>query len=458
MEKSYFRLKTVRATHFPREDYHYAEKNRLKTLVSKANRLLKFRHYQEGKNSCVNKAGKKESVTLSSARDERFGRVFTLFEPTGNKSQLEPTHHFFYHLDRRYTRVRDALGFSTLYSYHEGLRPYRIIAGARKETFSWKEGLLVRRELENFLEERYTYDKSHNVVEKTLRGRIKSLEPSLSKTTYKYNRFNRLIEQKEPSGKVTQWTYLGKTTLPLSKTVNGLIKETYAYDENNILVEKHLKNGSSHRVTRILPVRADLAEGEILPALGLPRAIEEFYVDEEGVEHQLKKTEFIYDRFANINKKLVYSANLQLQYSLDFIYDDAGRLIAETDPLGQETLYTYDDFGNCIKKVQKAIDLETVMRYDACNRLTKVIENGRLTAGYSYDRKHRKIAETDRFGQTTRFAYDRHDNLTQITYPDGSTRQYAYDIEGALTEEIDGEGHITRYERNILKAPLTPNQ
>ena len=104
-------------------------------------------------------------------------------------------------------------------------------------------------------------------------------------------------------------------------------------------------------------------------------------------------------------------------------YRAASRLLREIDPLGNDTSYTYDGFGN------------TTSVTDALGRITS----------YSYDERNLLIDETDPLNGVTSYAYDAEQNLVQFTDPLGRITSYAYDSLGRLESTTDALSHTTQY-------------
>src|SRR5262249_3501980 len=106
----------------------------------------------------------------------------------------------------------------------------------------------------------------------------------------------------------------------------------------------------------------------------------------------------------------------------------AGMLQSATDPLGDQTTYTYDPVGR---------------------RLTMVDPNGNVagcscasahTWGYGYDGEDRVLSTSAPAPQTggsalvTSYSYDNVGNRTVVTDANGNLTRYGYDVRGSLAE------------------------
>ncbi|KVK78136.1 hypothetical protein WJ47_17075 [Burkholderia ubonensis] len=175
-----------------------------------------------------------------------------------------------------------------------------------------------------------------------------------------------------------------------------------------------------------------------------------------------------------------------------FEYDDAGRIVAETDPLGRTTRTRYD--GNSMRPVEivgadggawraeydpqgrllsSQDPLGRENRYEYPKGLTALptahidARGGRKTL--EWNRLGELVGYTDCSGKTTRISFDafglplaRENALGQritydmrptgeprrITYPDGSTESFEYDAAGLVVQHISLGGRIQQSLRN----------
>ncbi|MCI0359337.1 MAG: hypothetical protein L0211_12735 [Planctomycetaceae bacterium] len=146
-----------------------------------------------------------------------------------------------------------------------------------------------------------------------------------------------------------------------------------------------------------------------------------------------------------------------------YTYDNMGRMLTETDPLGNVTTYTYANFGR-----EATITLPDpdgtagplaspvlFREYDAAGNL--VLERGPLGAEttYVYDAANRLVTVTapdpDASGEleapVTTYQYDKAGNLVSTTDPLGNVTAYTYDARNRRTHEIladpDAGGPLT---------------
>jgi RHS repeat-associated protein len=132
-------------------------------------------------------------------------------------------------------------------------------------------------------------------------------------------------------------------------------------------------------------------------------------------------------------------------------YNEFNEPLISIDPLGRETDYTYDSFGNCLTienavgtpdlavhafsytpdgQIESAIDADgntTFYSYDSFNRLVAVTSppdvegNPAPVQSMTYDATGRMATSTDEAGRTASYSYDSRNRIIQITYADGTS-------------------------------------
>ena len=134
------------------------------------------------------------------------------------------------------------------------------------------------------------------------------------------------------------------------------------------------------------------------------------------------------------------------QIATSYVYDKQDNLTSVTDPNGNPTTYTYDDFRR-IQSQASPVTGTTAYTYDPAGNLTQSTDANNAATTRTYDAANRLLtASSARSGVATElvsYVYDdaaptqlkyRQGRLTSMTDPSGSTT-YAYERRGLLRKE-----------------------
>lgn len=157
-------------------------------------------------------------------------------------------------------------------------------------------------------------------------------------------------------------------------------------------------------------------------------------------------------------------------HSITYGYDAVGNLTSESDPLSRGTGRTYDALGRLHTTLQDVggIAAQTLMQYDALDRVVLVTDPSGLNTAYSYngfgdllgltspdtgistatyDAAGNLKTRTDARNITATYGYDLIDRVTSVAYPDAS-RNLGFTYDTAPAECPAGETfHIGRLAR-----------
>ncbi|SDY35714.1 DNRLRE domain-containing protein [Thermoactinomyces sp. DSM 45892] len=146
------------------------------------------------------------------------------------------------------------------------------------------------------------------------------------------------------------------------------------------------------------------------------------------------KVQYEHDKDGNVIEKKVTSKDGSTTYnSVKLKYDETGKLISSTDPLGKVTSYTYDEDGQQIKVTlpDRSI-LESV--YDKAGRVVEAKLNETTRYKSTYDANGQEIKVEDvQLNQSKTRAFDKSKRLTNMTTAGGSM-QWDYDPNDNLKE------------------------
>ncbi|GGC23017.1 PAAR-like domain-containing protein [Pseudoduganella buxea] len=165
------------------------------------------------------------------------------------------------------------------------------------------------------------------------------------------------------------------------------------------------------------------------------------------------------DALGNITL-LSYTADNQLERETDalghtttFAYDKRGNVVEHRDPLGRVSRQEYDEAGR-LRAIVDAKGGRKRIEYDTHGRMSAYTDCSGLSTLYRYDDQGRLVELVDAAGQSTRFEYSRYGDLTACQYPDGTSERFRFDIDGRLLEYLNGKNQPTRYAYNGHGLPI----
>lgn len=222
-----------------------------------------------------------------------------------------------------------------------------------------------------------------------------------SVTSYEYDRFGRLGNMKDASGK----------------------DEVYTLDLNGNLVTKIDRNGN------IITNTYD----------GLNRLKSSSVTTPDGSGN----ISYTYDYTLIGTRKLMDNTT--------YLYDDLGRVDTETEGSIVKK-YTYDAANNrksFVIKNNGMIVMNTTYDYDKMNRLEKVFENNALIATYSYDENGNRQALTYSNGNNMSYDFNFANQLTALSNKKSTSvlSQYSYEyyLSGNQAKKSDNTGKVTSF-------------
>jgi RHS repeat-associated protein len=333
----------------------------------------------------------------------------------------------------------------------------------------------------------FSYDDKSNILEEKEYGNLTGANPyplaidedgfpetpqeSHTKTYSYYTKDNvDIIDQKDAKGNGIRFCYKTGTNLLTGKFI--LEREErkqrwlYEYDEDAALIRvivdddpEMIYNVYERRITSIIPKKD-------LPCIGAPEVIEEKYLDtKRKKEILLKRTVNHFDLHGNIDLQTIYDANNEGRYTLRKSYN-SGLLQMESDPMGNEIHYSYDENQNLITEMHTSTGTSFEYGYDLKNRCIYAAEkdaNGNLFETFtSYDSSGNTLSEIDRFGNETIYHYDDLGRIQSVSYPeirDGEnssikpTYTYQYDLFDHPIAVTDPKGETTISSYNVHGQP-----
>ncbi len=338
---------------------------------------------------------------------DSLGRLMTETDPLGNS--------WGYQYDGRglTTSVTDPLGSVTAFSY-DGLGRLTAATDPLGRSQSWSYDTLGR--LTAAIDGAgFTTAFGHDPT-----GRLNSVtDPLGNETTYGYSPTGALVSATDPSGGKTRWAY-DLAGRPVSQTDPLGNTWTYAHSANGKLTTATNPNGDTAGYTydpRGLPVGTTYSDG----------FHEELAYDAAGNLIRAASADatltFAYDEAGRVME----TGWAELNKTVRFTYDPAGRRTSLTDPEDRILSYRYDDAGRPVAFIDPD-GHETLLSYDPAGRLTATTYPSGVTERRDYDDA----------GQLVKVAGDR---------PDGLMERYAYtyDDRGFVTRQVEDDGAETTW-------------
>jgi YD repeat-containing protein len=366
----------------------YTEKRHLHLLTkrSEGENFLRNSYYAVGKNwvgsDCIELKSAK-AIGRKRVEHPAINCIKEQFAPVGEDGKEECIARYYYHFQplRHYepeisgsTHAIDSYGNRTIYSWLEGQRissikryqgQDQLLMG---ECYFYQGGELTSKIL---LDEGWRaaaavtlkYDGRGNVTEERLWGDLtgdSSAQIELDETGIpklngvgchiikrQFGENNLPIEEVTGDRRICA-SYLNRIDLRYKKASDQiatlalynkqeLVKRlSFQYDQNGVLVELTEENGTRRRTIRIRLVTSG-------PAIGLPERIEEYAGDlfTGAVERR-------YGRYNLVTCETRFDANNVPRFSIYSDYDEAGRLVGRSDPLGHLTILEYDSCGRLV--------------------------------------------------------------------------------------------------------------
>ncbi len=170
----------------------------------------------------------------------------------------------------------------------------------------------------------------------------------------------------------------------------------------------------------------------------------------EGITNSLgERVEYTLDAAGNPEFISFRDASNTETQTVDYQFDELGRLFRMFGSYGQETKYNYDEKDH-LASIDDGVNPPTRQDFDALHRLSTVTDAAGNPASLAYDSQDRIVNVTDQRGLPTDYSYDGFGNLRQMSSPDTGLTHYTYDEAGNRLSQTDARGIVTNYTYDAL--------
>lgn len=381
--------------------YTYDVMDRLVSIEGEDS-LVSYSYHQDGQLSGV----KDGNGNTTSYEYDKAGNLIETTDPLGNRAS------YAYDEAGNLLEVKDENGNTVTYDYDALNRLVSKDTGEALSTASYGYDSMGRLTLMDDVtgESLYTYDEAGRLV--------KAKDGNGREISYEYDAFGNVTEAVYPDGRKASYTYDALDRMSSVTDLNG--KTTaYTYDADGNLTGAEREDGETRitydelgRVTGLVNTH----EGKTISLYGYAydgrgNIIQEKIRLYDGDSYVEKENRYTYDGMSQLIKSeekeegkpaaattyLYDPAGNRLQMEIladgeeltvNYTYDEAGRLVKVWDSEDGETLYSYDKAGNLIKEEGKE---ERHYLYDASGRLTAVMDQDNLLLAALYDGNDNRV-------------------------------------------------------------------
>lgn len=261
-------------------------------------------------------------------------------------------------------------------------------------------------------------------------------------------------------GHVTEITAYDGAGRPLSVIdPNGVVTEL-VYTARGQVAERILRGNASHGTSDRTWAMEYSPNGLLSKAESPDGSFLQFEYDNArrlvAVQNNLGETiEFTLDAAGNVTREEVSDDLSTVTRFMDQVYSGFGQLFEHTDGRNQSTQFEYDADGN-LTTVLDASGRVHQRAYDELGRLRESVENAagsganRSESSFGHDVLDRLVSVTDPKGLLTQYGFNAYGDLTSLTSPDTGTSTWTHDAAGNPIQRTDARGVVTAYSHDAL--------
>lgn len=264
-------------------------------------------------------------------------------------------------------------------------------------------------------------------------------------TTYTYDANGDLATTTNAEGHVTTIVSRDARGMPTRiEDANG-IDTVMVYDARGRLASSTVESSQGNAVTSFAYDDASQLTSVTLPNLS---ALNYEYDDAHrlvAIENNLgERIEYTLDNAGNRTGEVIRDGSTTIVRTMTRLFDELSRLREDIGAQTQTTSFDYDDNDN-LSDVEDALLNTTTQSFDALDRLITVTDPLLNDASYEYDDRDNLTQVTDPRGIITTFVYDGLNNLIQEASADAGTSVHLYDAAGNRTQTTDARGVVSQF-------------
>lgn len=287
------------------------------------------------------------------------------------------------------------------------------------------------------LREFWTYDDSHNLIEKRS-DNGNSSDPDTMIGATESREISYILRQSAP------FLHMPEKVME-SSFGSTLISRHFGYDDFGNVTQEEVYDAEGSLAYTI--ERTYNEQGDLLSETNRLGQAASYSYDEKGhctsassFSKRLQKT-MSYDvrgRLSQVEEEGI-EGNCHRESSN---YDQHDRLVEARDSFGNSTHYKYDPFANQVCQT----DYPKICGLDGCPQDVATFS--------TYDPFGREISFTDPNGNTTTYTYNVRGSISGIHHPNGGNEIFRYAKNGDLISYTDPDGLTIEYEYDVLGRPL----
>jgi RHS repeat-associated protein len=261
-------------------------------------------------------------------------------------------------------------------------------------------------------------------------------------TGFAYDASNNLVTVTDAMNHVSRLTNYTGSGLPLTMIDANGVTNTFTYDTRDRLMTRAVLAISGNATNSFMYdgvgniTRVTLGDGSYLQ-----------YTYDNA--HRLKAVNnavgdvitYRLDAAGNVTNRIVTGDNV-IYKTQSSIFDQLGRMLQQIGAASQTTIYGYDANGN-LTAITDGLTNKTTRAFDALNRLSSTLDPFLNTIGYGYDAQDNLISVTDPRQLVTSYVRDGFGQVIQESSPDKGTTVYLLDEAGNRTNETDARNVVT---------------